>query len=79
MSLKLPRLPEKWALTTNSRARKPASPGTPERMSAVHVEVGHADRVRDRARARGCATEDDGFVLCGVRLVPHTAGDAAGG
>lgn len=37
MSLKLPRLPEKWALTTTSRARKPASPGTPDNALAAEL------------------------------------------
>ena len=51
------------------------APGVPEHLSAVHVEVDDPDRVRSLARARGCATEADGFVLCGVRIVPHVAGE----
>ena len=50
--------------------------GSPERLDAVHIDVGDAAGVRANARAAGCAFEGDadtrGFVLAGVRFVPHT-------
>ena len=50
-----------------------ASPGTPERLSAVHVDVADPGAVLAAAQARGCALEAGGFLLCGVRFVPRAA------
>ena len=53
-----------------------APDGTAERLDALHVDVDDAQRVMAAARAVGCSTEgagvDQGFVLAGVRFVPHT-------
>ena len=53
-----------------------ASDGTAERLDALHVDVDDAARVIAAARAAGCQTEDAGqergFLLAGVRFVPHT-------
>jgi hypothetical protein len=50
--------------------------GSAERLDALHLDVGNAERVMAAARAAGCATEgaalDRGFVLGGVRFVPRT-------
>jgi hypothetical protein len=50
--------------------------GSPERLDAVHIEVADAAAVCANAHAAGCAFEGDadarGFVLAGVRFVPHT-------
>ena len=48
-----------------------APTGTPERLSAVHVEVADPRAVLAAAVARGCTLEGDGFLLCGVRFVPR--------
>ena len=54
----------------------PAPEGAPERLDALHVDVGDAARVLDAARSHSCPIEDRageaGFVLAGVRFVPHT-------
>jgi len=54
----------------------PAPAGSAERIEALHLEVDDAARVRAAARARGCPLEgggaEAGFVLAGVRWVPHT-------
>lgn len=51
-----------------------------ERLDALHIEVADAQRVRAAAGAWGSAREgagdDAGFVLAGVRFVPHTAAAA---
>lgn len=53
--------------------RAPA--GAPERLDAVHIDVGDTERVCANARAAGCTFEGDadarGFVLAGVRFVPR--------
>jgi len=54
-----------------------APAGAPERLDALHIAVADAPRTLAAARAQGCAVEDDGFVLAGVRMVPHTATTAA--
>ena len=48
-----------------------APAGTPERMSAVHVEVADPRAVTAAAVEHGCALDGDGFLLCGVRFVPR--------
>jgi len=54
----------------------PTSTAGPERIEALHVEVDDAARTLAAARSRGCPLEgggaDAGFVLAGVRWVPHT-------
>ncbi len=50
-----------------------APAGTPERLSAVHVDVADPGAVLAAAAARGCALDGDGFMLCGVRIVPRAA------
>jgi len=58
-----------------------APAGSAERLAALHIEVADAARTCAAARARGCASEEDargaGFVLAGVRCVPHTRAGAA--
>lgn len=53
-----------------------ARDGTAERLDALHVDVGDAEGVMAAARTAGCTLEgagpDRGFVLGGVRFVPHT-------
>lgn len=53
-----------------------APPGSAERLDALHIEVADAGRVRAAAADAGCPSEgvapDNGFVLAGVRIVPHT-------
>jgi Glyoxalase-like domain len=53
-----------------------APAGSAERVDALHIEVADARRSLAVARALGCDTQgpgdDAGFVLAGVRLVPHT-------
>lgn len=53
-----------------------ARDGSLERLDALHIDVDDAERVIGAARTAGCATEDAGcergFVLAGVRFVPHT-------
>lgn len=51
-----------------------APAGTPERLDAVHIAVADAARTLAAARAHGCRLEGDGFMLAGVRMVPHDAG-----
>jgi hypothetical protein len=50
--------------------------GSAERLDALHIEVADAERTCAAARALGCASEgqdaDRGFVLAGVRWVPHS-------
>jgi hypothetical protein len=50
----------------------PAPPGTPERVSAIHVQVPDVAVVLARAKVQGAAMEGNGFMLCGVRMVPCT-------
>jgi hypothetical protein len=54
--------------------RAPA--GEPERFSALHIDVADAPRVLQAAHAWGCALDgtstDRGFMLAGVRWVPHS-------
>jgi hypothetical protein len=50
-----------------------APAGTPERLDALHIAVADVPRTLTAARAHGCAVEDDGFVLAGVRMVPRSA------
>jgi hypothetical protein len=51
--------------------------GTAERLDALHIDVADAEGVLSAAHAAGCAAEDAGpergFVLAGVRFVPHGA------
>jgi hypothetical protein len=53
-----------------------AAPGARERLEALHIDVADADGVRAAAQRYGCASDgagsDSGFVLAGVRIVPHT-------
>jgi hypothetical protein len=53
-----------------------AAAGAPERLDVLHLDVADAARVLAAAQACGCALEGDGdapgFVLAGVRIVPHT-------
>jgi len=58
-------------------ARFIATPaGSAERLDALHIDVVDAQRTRAAAYALGCTFEGDGddagFVLAGVRFVPHT-------
>jgi hypothetical protein len=50
--------------------------GSPERLDALHIEVADAGRTRAAARRVGCVAEgvgtDAGFLLAGVRMIPHT-------
>jgi hypothetical protein len=52
-----------------------APAGHAERLDALHVEVDDAERACAAADAAGCPSEgcgaDAGFVLAGVRIVPH--------
>ena len=54
----------------------PVPPGSPERLDALHIEVADATAACAAARTLGCPFEghgpDAGFVLAGVRWVPHT-------
>jgi hypothetical protein len=54
----------------------PARDGHAERLDALHIDAADAEQVLGAARAAGCASEDAGtergFVLGGVRFVPHT-------
>ena len=50
-----------------------AAPGTPERLSAIHVEVSEVHGVLAAAKRHGVAVEGDGFMLCGVRVIPGMA------
>ncbi len=62
--------------TSAPRASCRRPPAAPERLDALHIEVADAARTCAAARACGYALEDDGdgagFVLAGVRCVPHT-------
>jgi len=53
-----------------------APPGGAERLDALHIDVADAERCCAAARALGCAPEGEGaaagFVLAGVRFIPHT-------
>jgi len=53
-----------------------ASAGSAERLDTLHIDVADAGRTVAAARAWGCALEgqgaDAGFVLAGMRMVPHT-------
>jgi hypothetical protein len=53
-----------------------ANNGTDERLDALHIDVDDAARVMAAALGAGCAAEgtgpERGFVLAGVRWVPHT-------
>lgn len=42
--------------------------GASDLMSALTFKVADIAKVRDAARAKGCATSGDGFDLCGVRF-----------
>jgi hypothetical protein len=46
-------------------------PGEHEALTTLHVAVGRPDAVRAAAQACGCAVDDTGFDLCGVRFVPR--------
>lgn len=50
--------------------------GSPERLATLHVAVHDPMAVRARAAAEGLAAdqEGDGFLLCGVRVVPQGIG-----
>lgn len=52
-----------------------AAAGATERLDVVHLEVADAERSRAVAASLGCPAEgsgsDAGFVLAGVRIVPH--------
>jgi hypothetical protein len=54
-----------------------APPGSPERLDALHIEVADAGRTLAAARGLGCVSDgagtDAGFMLAGVRWIPHTA------
>jgi hypothetical protein len=56
--------------------------GNAERLDALHIEVADAESTRAAARALGCTDEgqggDSGFVLAGVRWVPHARSASAG-
>jgi hypothetical protein len=56
--------------------------GNAERLDALHIEVADAESIRAAARALGCTAEgqggDSGFVLAGVRWVPHARSASAG-
>ena len=58
-----------------------APAGSAERLDALHVDVPDAARTCAVARDFGCAADDQGadagFVLAGVRFVPHTRAAAA--
>ena len=47
-----------------------APAGTPERLSAMHVQVTDPAAVLAAARRRGLAVADGGFMLAGIRMVP---------
>lgn len=53
-----------------------APDGAAERLEALHIDVDDAERVMAAARAAGCPIEGaqsgPGFLLGGVRFVPHT-------
>ena len=53
-----------------------AAAGHAERLDAVHLDVADAARITAAALRAGCAAEDAhgerGFLLAGVRVVPHT-------
>lgn len=49
-----------------------AGAGDAERLDTLHVEVDDASRVRSFAATHGLPVDGDGFLLCGVRIVPHT-------
>jgi len=55
----------------------PAPAGSTERIEAVHLTVADVGRTVAAAQARGCPLEgvesDRGFLLAGVRWVPHAA------
>jgi hypothetical protein len=52
-----------------------APDGTPERLDALHLDVGDPARVLAAARMHGCPVDEPGgapgFMLAGVRIVPH--------
>ena len=48
-------------------------PGAVERLSALEVEVPDPQATLAAAEAEGLVREGDGFVLCGVRIVPRRA------
>lgn len=50
--------------------------GDAERLDALHVDVGDVGAVRRAAAEHGCPTDSDGFVLGGVRFVPHLGASA---
>jgi hypothetical protein len=53
----------------------PSAAGSTERLDTLHIEVADAGRTVAAARALGCVVEgtgdDHGFMLAGVRFVPH--------
>ena len=48
-----------------------AAPGRPEQMTALHVQVDDAARVRTAAMTAGLTVVGSGFMFCGVRVEPH--------